>query len=126
MTFNVNTSFKIKPTPQIIKELGLQKGGKVQRFIDTEVVRLCDKYTPMRTGMLKKAIGTVFGSGKVKYHTPYAAINYYFNQGKGKGGTAYGGFRGRLWFERMKAAMGDALAESIKRVAKAAKAIWHG
>lgn len=126
MTFNVNTSFKIKPTPRIIQELGLQNGGKIQRVIDTEVVRLCDKYTPWRDGDLKKALGTVFGSGKVKYNVPYAKVNYYFNQGKGKGGTAYGGFRGRLWLERMKAAKGETLAKSIKRLTDVAKAIWHG
>lgn len=126
MTFNINASFKIDPPGKVIRELGLQKGGKVQRFIDTSVVRYCDKYVPMRTGTLKKAPGTVYGSGKVKYSTPYAAQNYYFNKGRGSGGTTYGGFRGRLWLERMKAAMGGALAESIRYVAGAAKAIWHG
>ncbi len=126
MSFKIDTSFKIKSTPEIIRELGLQKSGKVQRYIDTAVVRYCDKYVPMRTGTLKKALGTVYGSGKVRYNTPYAKNNYYFNKGRGMGGTAYGGFRGRKWFERMKAAMGKVLAESIRYVAKAAGVIWHG
>lgn len=126
MTFKINAHFNINPPPKIIKELGLQKGGRVQRYIDTVVVRLCDKYVPLRTGTLKKANGTVYGSGKVKYSTPYAKSNYYFNAGKGNGGTAHGGFRGRLWLERMKAAMGDILAESVRYVAEAAKAVWHG
>lgn len=98
----------------------------MQRYIDTAAVRYCDKYVPMRTGTLKKALGTVYGSGKVRYNTPYAAKNYYHNKGRGSGGTAYGGFRGRLWFERMKAAMGKVLAESVRYVAKAASVIWHG
>ena len=126
MTFKINASFKIDPPGKVVKELELQKGGKVQRYVDTAVVRYCDKYVPMRSGTLKKAIGTVYGSGKVRYNTPYATENYYRNKGRGSGGTAYGGFRGRLWFERMKAAMGVALAESVRYVAKAAKAIWHG
>lgn len=126
MTFKIDASFKIDPPNKVVKDLELQKGGKVQRYVDTAVVRYCDKYVPMRSGTLKKAIGTVYGSGKVRYNTPYAAENYYRNKGRGSGGTAYGGFRGRLWFERMKAAMGTALAESVRYVAKAAKAIWHG
>lgn len=126
MTFKIDASFKIDPPYKVVKDLELQKGGKVQRYVDTAVVRYCDKYVPMRSGTLKKAIGTVYGSGKVRYNTPYAVENYYHNKGRGSGGTAYGGFRGRLWFERMKAAMGAALAESVRYVAKAAKAIWHG
>ena len=126
MTFKIDTSFKINSPQQIINDLQLQKGGKVQRYIDTAVVRYCDKYVPMRTGTLKKALGTVYGSGRVKYNTPYAKPNYYFNKGRGMGGTAYGGFRGRKWFERMKAAMGKVLAESIRYVAKAASVIWRG
>ncbi|MCM1024414.1 MAG: minor capsid protein [Prevotella sp.] len=126
MTFKINAYFNIEAPSKIIRELGLQKGGKVQRYTDTAVVRHCDKYVPMRTGILKKANGTVYGSGKVKYNTPYAAENYYRNKGRGSGGTAYGGFRGRLWFERMKAAMGNALAESVRYAANAAGAIWRG
>ncbi len=73
--------------------------SRAQKFVDSEVLRLSDPYVPMRTGMLRKSgtLGTIIGSGIVKYITPYARRQYYENKGgKGK--------RGRLWFERMKAA----------------------
>lgn len=117
---------EMKSADQILKEHGLEPGGRVQRFIDTEVVRLSDKFVPMRTGTLKKALGTVYGSGKVKYNTPYARQNYYHNTGRGKGGTEYGGTRGRFWFARMKAAYGKVIAENVKRLARVAKIIWKG
>lgn len=117
---------KMKSAEQILREHGLEPGGKVQRYIDTEVVRLSDKFVPMLTGTLKKALGTVFGSGKVKYNVPYAKPQYYHNTGRGKGGTEHGGTRGRLWFERMKAAFGKVLAKNVKRLAGAAKVIWKG
>ena len=117
---------KMKSAEQILREHGLEPGGKVQRYIDTEVVRLSDKFAPMRTGILKKALGTVYGSGKVKYNVPYAKNQYYHNAGYGKGGTENGGTRGRLWFERMKAAFGKKLAENVKRIAGVAKVIWRG
>jgi len=44
--------FKIKPTKQLIRERGLHKGGKVQKFIDSEVIRCMDAFVPFATGRL--------------------------------------------------------------------------
>jgi hypothetical protein len=107
---------RINPTAQILAERGLQRGGRVQTYIDNEVVRLSSKYVPMRTGTLKKAIGTVFGSGKVIYGTPYARKNYYENAGRGTNGTASGGLRGRMWFERMKSVYLERILNGARRV----------
>lgn len=108
---------RINPTAQILAERGLQRGGRVQTFIDNEVVRLSDRYVPMRTGTLKKAIGTVYGSGEVKYNTPYAHKNYYENRGRGNEGTSNGGLRGRMWFERMKSVYLERILNGAKRLA---------
>lgn len=105
----------MKPLKQLLKDRGLEPNGKVQRFIDTEVVRHNDKYVPMRSGTLKKAVGTVYGSGKVKYCTPYAKENYYNNAGSGKQGTKKGGLRGRLWFERMKAVSLNIILDGVRK-----------
>ena len=96
--------FKIKSTEQLLRERGLNKGGKVQKFIDSEVIRCMDPFTPFRSGTLKKSatLGTVIGSGLIKYTAPYARKNYYENAGRGTEGTQNGGRRGRKWFERMK------------------------
>lgn len=71
-----------------------------QEFVDSECLRYMDLLTPRRTGyMIKSAtLGTVIGSGEIEYLAPYARRQYYEN----KGGS--GGQRGKLWFERMKAA----------------------
>lgn len=50
-----------------------------QKFIDSEVIRLMGRYTPMRTGFLMKSaiLGTVIGSGHIVYNCPYARYQYY-------------------------------------------------
>lgn len=97
----------------VLKDHGLNEGGKVQKTVDSEVLRRSDPYVPMDTGFLKKSgiLGTKIGSGEVVYNAVYADKNYYHNAGKGKQGTARGGLRGRFWFERMKA---DHLPDILK------------
>lgn len=82
-----------------------QKFDILQKYVDSEVVRRSDPYVPFRTGILKKSgiLGTVIGSGTVQYIALHARKNYYHNKGRGTQGTASGGKRGKLWFERMKA-----------------------
>lgn len=84
-----------------------------QKFIDSEVLRLCSPYVPFQSGMLEKSgiLGTVIGSGEVNYNSPYARYLYY---GKLMVGRApkeltdidlkfHGApMRGAFWFERMK------------------------
>lgn len=127
---NFDGRLEIKPTDLLLKERGLNNMGKVQKFIDSECIRLMKPYTPFRTGILEKmaTVGTVIGSGEIYQSTPYARYLYY--------GVVYGpnipiyengilvGFRsppkkhsmgremkydksahpqaGKMWFERMK------------------------
>lgn len=97
--------FKPMSAEQICINHRLAQGGSVQKFIDSECLRRCDRYTPKDTGeLIRSGIrGTVIGSGELVYTAPYARKNYYSNSGHGASGTARGGLRGRLWFERMKA-----------------------
>ncbi len=113
--------FTIKPVEQLLQERGLQPGGKVQKFIDSECIRCMDKYTPFRSGVLKKSVtlGTVIGSGKLRQIAPYARRNYYHNAGRGTEGMAYGGLRGPKWFERMKAAFGKLILAGATRLSGA-------
>lgn len=106
-------------------------GGPIQQFIDSEVLRLMVPYTPMDTGaMIQSATaGTVIGSGKIEYNSPYARYLYYgevygpnipvFKKGVFEGyrspkhknptgrpltySTERHPLAGKLWFERMKA-----------------------
>ena len=108
-------------TETMLKDRGLEPCAKVQKAIDSEVLRRSDPYVPFRTGFLKKSgiLGTKIGSGEVIYNAVYANRNYYLNAGRGKQGTAKGGLRGKFWFERMKADKLDA----IKRAAAKAGGI---
>lgn len=51
----------------------------VQKFIDSECIRLMVPYTPMRNGILMKTavLGTKIGSGRIFYNSPYARYQYY-------------------------------------------------
>lgn len=70
---------------------------KIQAFVDNECLRLMNPLTPRRTGFMIRSgtLGTVIGTGEIKYLAPYAKHQYYHNAGTG--------VRGKLWFERMKA-----------------------
>ena len=100
-------------TETMLKDRGLEAGGKVQKVVDSEVLRRSDKYVPFLSGNLKKSgiTGTKIGSGEVVYNAIYSHKNYYENKGMGKQGTASGGLRGKFWFERMKA---DHLQDILK------------
>jgi len=86
-----------------------------QRFIDSEVLRMCDPRVPFDTGMLKLSgqLGTVIGSGEVKYIAPYAAKQYYHTATTRR----YDPMRGGMWFERGKAAEGRRILAGAQRLA---------
>lgn len=76
--------------------------NRKQIVVDNEVLRYCSPLVPLRTSMLEKSgtLGTVIGSGEVKYIAPYARFQYYQTAES----RSYDSRRGAKWFERMKAA----------------------
>lgn len=127
---------------QLMKERGLQDNGTVQKFIDSEVIRLMSPYVPMLGGSLDKSttLSTVIGSGLVQQSTPYARFQYY---GKvmvdpetgspwARAGvkkvitdrdlvhnTSRHPQAGPFWFERMKADKNEDILEGAKKIAGA-------
>lgn len=89
---------------------------RIQKFVDSEVLRLCDQYTPMRTGMLIRSgtLGTVIGSGTAQWIAPYARAQYYSPRSPG---SITGPLRGPQWFERMKADRGKGIISGAKKLA---------
>jgi hypothetical protein len=83
-----------------------------QEYIDSEVLRRCEKYIPLLTGVLIKSgiLNTTIGSGEVVWKTPYARRQYYENKGKGN--------RGKMWFERMKIDNKKSILEGANKIAK--------
>lgn len=88
------------------------KVQRVQRFVDSEVLRRCDPLVPFKTGSLKRSgiTGTKIGSGQVRYTAPYAKRQYY----KGRVSVT----RGRKWFQRMKSEQGQAILDVAQRMLK--------
>jgi len=90
--------------------------SRAQAFVDSEVLRLSEPYTPLLTGTLIKTgiLGTDVGSGTVQWIAPYARKNYYSPR---KAGSATGPLRGPYWFGRMKAVHGAALIKKARKMA---------
>lgn len=112
--------------------------SKAQKFVDSEVIRLCAPYTPFDSSFLQKSavLGTVIGSGTVEWVAPYARYLYYgllmvspstgsswAEKGERKTLTdkplSYNGSpkRGKLWFERMKADHKQEIIDNARRIA---------
>ena len=116
----VKVKLEILPENLLLAKRSHNKGGKAQIYVDSEVIRCCDSYVPLRRGPLKRSgtTATVKGSGMVHYNTPYARLNYYSNKGNGKEGMNKGGKRGRLWFERMKPDYKDSILNGVKKIVR--------
>lgn len=84
---NKKVSAKIKQMKAEVNLLWKQTFGKdqttrfdnVQKFVDSECIRLMVKYTPARNNILYKSptLGTKIGSGHIYYQSPYARYQYY-------------------------------------------------
>jgi hypothetical protein len=107
--------------------------SRAQIFIDSEVLRLSEPFTPLLTGTLIKSgiLGTDIGSGKVQWIAPYSKSQYYHGRLPGTGTNINFGpggatiqktasvlpTRGRFWFERMKEIHGSKIIKGAKRIA---------
>ena len=107
---------KLKPVREILETHGMNPGGRAQRVIDSEVLRLDDPYVPFDTGNLRQSgiRGTHLGSGEVVYNAVYAVNQYYITLDT----RSYDPMRGAHWFERMKA---DHRGEILDAARKAVK-----
>ena len=84
----------------IIQKKGLGAGGATQTFFTSEVMRLSDSYTPMRSAVLKNtAIMTPQKDGII-YTAPYSRYQWYgklmVDPKTGKG-AFYNPITGRFW-----------------------------
>lgn len=73
--------FEISSAEVILQNRGLQRGGPVQKLVDTEVMRYMSDYMPRRqAGELEHmmVLATVVGSGQVDIPGPYA---HYLHEG---------------------------------------------
>lgn len=136
----MKAELKILSTEELLKRHGLQKGGPVQKVIDSECMRYMEPYMPRRqAGELEHmmVMATVIGSGRIDIPGPYA---HYLHEGilyvSPTTGSAwakkneikvkkaplkeltYAGapMRGKKWFDRMKADHKDDILETAQAI----------
>ena len=99
---------------EILRNRGLEENGRVQKFIDTECLRLSAPKVPKDTNALIESGNslTKIGSGQLEYHTPYARRWYYMPADFSEAPE-----RGNYWFERMKQQYKEQILAGAKRVA---------
>lgn len=107
-------TMKVDVSPKLLNlfNVELKPMGKVQKYLDSDVINTISPYVPRLTGTLLKTglTGTVIGSGLIVWRTPYAKKQYYL-------GAVVGtreGLRGRLWAERYKADNKDRLQARLQ------------
>lgn len=138
----IHGSLNIKATDILKKDRGLDDFGRVQKFIDNEVIRLMTPYTPNRMSILYKSAKATprVGSGKIIQSTPYARFQYYGKvmispttgtpwalKGEKKILTnrdlvhdkSKHPMAGPFWFERMKADKKDEILQGARKIAGA-------
>ena len=99
--------------PQVVRVHGMDEGGRVQQFIDTQCLQLCQPMIPKDTGALINSgiQNTRIGSGEVRWSTPYARRWYYMPASFQEAPQ-----RGNYWFDRMKAQYKDKILAGAKRL----------
>lgn len=101
---------------KVLKSRGLEEGGKVQQFIDTECLRLSAEFAPFDQHILIESgnIHTKIGSGHLEYRTPYARRWYYMPANFSKDHNPKAG---NYWFERMKQQYIEKIRAGAKKIA---------
>lgn len=90
--------------------------SSAQKFVDSEVLRRCEPYIPLKLGVLIKSgiLGTEIGSGLVTWIAPYARAQYFMVR---KNPSQTGPLRGPYWFERMKEVHGHSIIAGAQSIA---------
>lgn len=69
-------AIKIKPTSTIVARLGLEDGGRVQKYFNDRCRIHMDKYVPYRDGNLRLNVSQATDGSYITYHSPYAHYQY--------------------------------------------------
>lgn len=140
MKIQFNGKLNIKASGKIARDKGLRPGGKIQQFIDNEVIKQMEPFTPRRDGggfLAEQAprTGTVIGSGHIHVTGPYARFQYYgkvmiYEPTGSTWAPLYGHKiatdkdlkynggpqRGAHWFDRMKSARGQDILDGAQKL----------
>lgn len=100
---SVKVNIDIDPADKIKLKRNLNKNGKAQQFLSTEIRRVSDPYVPFRKGSLKNT--AVARKESIEYVQPYAKKQWYENKGKG--------LRGKMWVTRAWADKGKQILKAV-------------
>jgi hypothetical protein len=99
-------------TQEILRKRGLNEDGSAQVLFTKECAKAMNNYVPFLIGRLKD-MTVELGLNFVAYNAPYAAKQYYTNEGNGKQGESVGGIRGKLWDKRMWTQQGAQITKTV-------------
>ncbi len=116
-------------TRKILRERGLGESRAAAEYAASRVIKYCDPYVPMASGVLKNTayvdVGAVFT--EIVYNQPYAHYQYYGEVMAGPAPKQYTGvaltyngapMRGANWDKRMMADRGGDLTRDVARYVK--------
>ena len=72
----LNVKVKMNSVNKILKDHGLNKDGRVTRYLRDDADRLMNSFVPMDNGMLRRN-KTYPKNNEIKYTSPYAKYQYY-------------------------------------------------
>ncbi len=101
-----------------------QRYSAAQKYVDYRVLVVSDPYIPKVTGMLilSGVLGTVIGSGVVKWIAPYAHRQYYLMNRKTT--ASINPLGGPRWFDRAMVTHKDRIIRGAGRIA-GGKVTWN-
>ncbi len=106
---------EMKPVSIIKAELGINVGGKVQKFFTETCYKHMDKYVPKDVGNLRDNVTRT--TNTITYEEPYAHAQYVgFTKGPVRNYTEPG--TGPYWDKRMWSAEGSTIVKEVQRKIK--------
>lgn len=84
----LNIKIKMNSTNKIIKDHGLDKDGRVVRFLRDTADRFMNPFIPMDNGILRRN-KTYPSNNEIKYTSPYAKYQYYGKLMLAKNGSSW-------------------------------------
>lgn len=110
-------SFQMKPTSVIKANLGLNPGGRIQKFFTNECYKAMDRFVPMDEGDLRTIVSMSIDGTAIIYESPYARYQYYGIRRDGTrvvmNYTTPG--TGPYWDERMWSVDKDRILRSVQK-----------
>lgn len=122
---STKVKLEMKPIATILARLGIDKNGRVQRFLTETVNRRITRYMPFRTGVLATKLKFVSSPTEITVNGPYARYQYYGKVMVGKPpkqvtdtGLTYDKTKhpnaGPFWDRRLMAAERDAIVQDVQ------------